>query len=688
MTTATTPGLAERLGDARSRLVQKLHAGTEKQRAVALLVLVLGVGVPLITWRDDWPFVVIGVASGAIYSLAALGLVLIYKTSGVFNFAIGAQAAASAYVFYSLKVDLGMPWPIAAILTVVGVGLGGSLVLERIAYWLAGAPAIMQVVASVGILVALQAGLTGAYGYATIPFDQFLPTNGVRIGGVNVLASQIIVIAIALAATIGLALFFRRARLGVAMDAVVDDPSLLSLMATDPFRVRRVAWAIGSSFVSISGMLIAPVLGIDVNTMLLLYVTAFGAAAAAAFTSIPQTFAWSIAIGVMANVASAELGGSSNRVIASLYNQIPFLVLVIALLVVPRRKLVARGLSGARRIRPIKSYSARVNATGAGVAVVGGCLLPFLVPSFYLNQYSSGLAFAIIFASLALLVWTSGQISLCQMAFASVGASTFAHAQDAGLPWLVAIVIAVLVTIPVGAIVSIPSFRLSGVYLAVATFGFGLLFQNLLYTTYLMFGPFNSVQVSRPSVGGDPLSDKGYYYLTLAFFGVVSAVVVAVRRSRIGRLLRAVSESPAALEAHGVDVRQTRLIVFCISGGIAALGGALLSGVTGSAGGDATGPYGFFNSIAMIAVLAFCGRRPIASPLVAAFIFEVMKIYSPFSNATVVQYQGVAFGLLAVAVAVLPGVKLSALSTRTTEREGMARPARSPAVLTTARGSA
>ena len=58
--------------------------------------------------------VVVGIADGSIYALAALGLVLTYKTSGIFNFAIGAQAAASAYVFYSLRVTVGLPWPLAA----------------------------------------------------------------------------------------------------------------------------------------------------------------------------------------------------------------------------------------------------------------------------------------------------------------------------------------------------------------------------------------------------------------------------------------------------------------------------------------------------------------------------------------------------------------------------------------------
>src|SRR5277367_6613286 len=69
-----------------------------------------------------WPFVIAGISDGAVYALAALGLVLTYKTSGIFNFAVGAQAAASAYVFYSLRVSAGLPWPVAALGSMLLVG--------------------------------------------------------------------------------------------------------------------------------------------------------------------------------------------------------------------------------------------------------------------------------------------------------------------------------------------------------------------------------------------------------------------------------------------------------------------------------------------------------------------------------------------------------------------------------------
>lgn len=621
-----------------------------------------------------WLFVINGISDGAIYSLAAIGLVLTYKTSGIFNFAIGAQAALSAYLFYMFRITDGLPWPVAALLALILGGLVASLVLERVASLLSDAPPVMKVVATIGLLVLLQSALTGHFGPATLQFKQFLPTSHVTVAGINIQASQFIVVGVAIAATAGLYVFFKRQRVGIAMQAVVDDPDLLALQATSPVTVRRYAWVIGSCFVSISGMLIAPELGVDVNDMLLLFITSFGAAAVAAFTSIPITFGASIVIGIIMNVMSDRLATQSNQVLSELYTQVPFLVVILALMILPKRKLTERAGRRIRKLSPPHRFdTATVGAaSAAGLAVA--ITVPFVVPHAYLDVYTTGLGFSVILASLGLVLWTSGQISLCQVAFAAIGATTFAHLQHSGVPWLLSVLLAALITLPVGALVAIPSFRLSGIYLAVATFGVGLLFQNLLYTTFLLFGQTDNQTVSRPHILGlHTYTDTGYYLTSLAVAVVCMGVVVLVRRSRLGLMLRALSDSPVALDAHGADSRITRISVFSISAGLAAVGGAIIAGVTLVATGEPTGPFGYFNSLALVAVLAFCWRQPVLSPVIAAFVFEVLKVYSPFSDATVVKYEGVGFGILALVVALGPALRLPSAG-----RSSAARGERSP----------
>jgi branched-subunit amino acid ABC-type transport system permease component len=631
------------------------------------VVVLVAIGFPLASANNEWPFVLTGISDGAVYSLAALGLVLTFKTSGIFNFAIGAQAAVSAYIFHSLRDSAGMPWGLAAVVTVLIAGVIGSLVLERIAFWLAEAPAVMKVVATIGLVVLLQSLLIAIYGPVTIRLPQFLPTHQYQISGTTVLASQIIVTILAIAATVGLYFFFRHHRIGVAMQAVVDDSQLLAQQGTSPIAVRRYAWGIGSCFVAISGMLIAPTLGVDVNTMLLLYIAAFGAAALGAFDNLFVTFVASVGIGVTSNVLSDRLGGQKSQLLASLYTQIPFLVLVAALLFLPRARLVQRGARRERKLRAAKPAPPRLAIPGTAGGITALVALPFLISRTDINQYSTAIGFAVVLMSLGLLLWSSGQISLCQMAFAAVGASTFAHAQSAGIPWPLALLCAGLVAIPVGAIVAIPSFRLSGVYLAVATFGFGLLFQNMLYTTSAMFGLDNVRKVHRPDVHSLG-SDRGWYYTALGIAALCAFSVIGVLRSRLGRILRALAESPQALDAHGANTRRARLTVFCLSAFIAAIGGALIGATTGSAGGLASGPFGYFTSLALTAVLTFCGRRPILSPVLAAVAFQVVRIYPPFDTHFYLKYQGAFFGGLALAIAVFPGIVLPALRERGAER--------------------
>ena len=632
-------------------------------------ILVIIVGAPIAEARNMWPFILTGISDGAIYSFAALGLVLTFKTSGIFNFAIGAQAAASAYVFYSFRIDAGMPWPVAFLLSLLLVGLLGSLLLERIAFWLEEAPAVMKVVATIGLIVLLQSVLTGAYGTVTLQFPPYLSQKQVEIAGTQMLMSQIIAVVLAIVATAALTIFFRRSRIGLAMQALVDDPELLASEGTSPITIRRYAWAIGSCFCSISGMLIAPVLGIDVNLMLLLYITAFGAAALGAFDNLIVTFIASIGIGVATNVLGNELADASNTWVTGLYTQVPFVALVAALLFVPRARLIERGGKRVRKLPPIHQFPFQVNAGFAVATAALFLLLPSMVAPSDLNQFTVGVGFAIVLLSLGLLLWSSGQISLCQMAFAAIGASTFAHLQQGGFPWLICLLFAGLAAVPAGAIVAIPSFRLSGVYLAVATFGFGLLAQNLLYTSGLMFGLDNSEVIDRPKLFGlETQGDKGYYYLVVVIAGLLAGLVLLVRRSRLGRILRALADSPAALDAHAVRTKVTRISVFCLSAFIAAIGGALIGGATTGAGGDAGGPFGYFNSLALIAVLTFCGRRPVLGPVLAAFLFAVAKIYPPMDSGFLADYRGAFFGGLALMVALWPGIRLPQLRERGAER--------------------
>ena len=618
---------------------------------------------------NDWlPFIVVGISTGSIYALASMGLVLTYKTSGVFNFAHGAQAALGAYVMYALWDQRGWPWPLAALASLAIAGVVAGLLLERLAQALASVSVAARVAATVGLLVGIQGLLQAVFGGEARPMRYFLPSDVVRLGGVNLRIEQIVVTGLVAAAVV-LWLFLTRSRLGAATQAVVDDPSLLELQGINPGRVRRVAWLTGSCFAAASGMLLAPNTGLEAGILTLLVFYAFGAAAIGAFTSLPLSYAGGIALGVAISLLTKFIGGSQGAITA-LPSTLPFLVLFAALLVTPTARLVHRGQANVRReLAPLRLGRSGRLAAGAVTAAVL-LAVPHVVGGARVPLYLNGLAFVTLFASLGLLVRTSGQISLCHMTFAAFGAVTLAHATDAGVPWPLAVLLGGLVAMPVGALIAVPAIRLSGVYLAIATFGFGLLVQNLVFPSTLFFDDFTKVlRAPRPAIAR---SDTAYYYVLLAVTVLTCVAVVAVRRGRLGRFLHGLRDAPIALDAHGANTNLTRLWVFCISAFLAGVGGAVLAPATGSVSGA---PYAFSVSLLLVSVLFMAGRQPILGAVVAASLYAVIPGY--VDSELLRKYLPVFFGLGALIGATAGGIPvLSRIQGATRTRQRLARPVR------------
>ncbi len=576
--------------------------------------------------HDLLPFIVIGLTTGSVYGLAGVGLVLTYKTSGIFNFAYGSVATLSVFVFYFLRTQHHWPWPLAAFISVFVVGPLLGLMLELMARVLANVSDVLKIAATIGLVIIVLAIGDLWYGSVTNSFPPYLPTSTVRILGVNVGWDQIAVILIALGSTVALYYFFRFVRLGTAMRAVVDDPALVAMTGESPVVVRRWAWIIGTTFAGMSGLLLAPSLSLNALILTELVVQAFGAAAIGYFSSLPLTYVGGLLIGILGALATKYVAQVPS--LSGLPPGLPFIILFLALIFTPRALLAARRY--VPNVRFADPYYAPVRIRiGFGIGAV--VLLAF-VPSLVgpkLAIYSSGLVDVVLFISLGLLIRVSGQVSLCQYAFAAVGAAAMGHfAHGLGIPWLLSLLLAGLIAIPIGAIIAIPAIRLSGVFLALATLGFGILLEQMFYTMNFMFGPTTAgIPVPRPNFTLGPLNmstDKGFYYVIL-FFAVLSAVaMVALMRSRLGRILGAMSDSPLALETLGTTVNVPKVLVFCISSFIAAIAGALSASLFSFAVGS---EYSSFSSLTLVALLAII---PVGAPwfaVIAAAGLEVVPAY-------------------------------------------------------------
>jgi ABC-type branched-subunit amino acid transport system permease subunit len=506
-------------------------------------------------------------------------------------------------------------------------------------------PVSVVVVATIGPLLIVQAVTTIRYGAATFTTEDFLPTETFHLA-VDIGYDQLIITCVGIAVSVALALLLTKSRLGIAMRGVVDDPDLIEMTGFDAAVVRRLAWMIGGGVAVLSGVLIAPTFGLDPIRLTALVVQAFGAAAIGRFRNLPWTFAGGLIIGVLA--ALGQKYASSHPDFQGLPASVPFIVLFAVLLVVGRRGLPTAPIPRRPQLERFTAPPRAVSVAAGAAALIGVILIPSLVGT-RLPVYINAVGFTIMFLSLGLLVKVAGQVSLCHAAFVAVGAVAFSRLSvDANLPWVLALLGAGLVTLPIGVMLALPAIRLSGIYLALATFGFGVLMENLAYRSSWMFGVNARRDAPRPGLpGAGAASDRQYFYVAVAVLFVCILAVLALQRSRLGRLLRALADSPLALTTYGTGTTTTLVLLFSISAFFAGIAGGVIATGAQAAG---AGGLGSLQSLLWVAVLSITGNQLIRSAVLAAALLTVMPSYLP-NNST--NWQTMAFGALAIVAALI-----------------------------------
>lgn len=579
--------------------------------------------------HDLIAYTIFGLVTASIYAIAASGLVVTYTTSGVFNLAHGATGMFGAFVYWQLRFAWNWPaW--LALLIVVGVlaPLFGSVIEKVLMRNLADATEATKLAVTIGVLVALVGAALWIWNPQTSrPFSAFYAGSKVKILGVPVTSDQLITVGIGLLCAVGLRALLYRTRIGLDMRAVVDDRALVLLNGGRPDRASMFSWALGSMLASLAGILIAPYLQLSVIPLTLLVVNAYAAAVIGRLRSLSMTVVGAVIIGLLQSYAVGYLPTSTVSWLQRLPDTIPIIVLFIALLVLPHQRLRGGASRRSREAFPIPTY--RLALIGSAIVVVAAIAIGPLLGTQPLFSMSSGLALGIVGLSLVPLVGYGGQISLCQMTYAGIGAVVWAHATSKGN--LAGLVLAFVSAAAVGAITALPAIRLRGLYLALATaalaefcdtFVFGLSSITVFGHTIPLFGN-GSLPASRPNF---PLlretSDRTYLIVLAAIFCAVGIGIVALRRSRYGRMLLAMRESPAACAMLGLRLTTVKLGVFSLSAGIAGLGGALLAGLSTQFTPDA---FAFFQNLPLLLLMMAGGVAMVSGAFFGAMALGVFS---------------------------------------------------------------
>jgi branched-chain amino acid transport system permease protein len=555
-----------------------------------------------------------GVVTGSIYAVSATGLVVTYTTTGIFNFAHGAIGMFLAYLFWQLWQGWHLPAPLAVVLVLlVAAPLLGAVVERAVMRPLYGASTGVRLGVTLGLLlmlVALAQSFWSPQNVYNVP--EFWNGHNVSIGGVNISVEQFLTVGVALAAAVGLRLFFTRTTAGLSMRAVVDDQELARLAGTPAGRISSYAWMIGVFFAGVAGILLAPTT-MDVLTLTELVIFGYAAAVVGRLRSIPFTFLGAMLLGVGDSMAIGYLPSS---ILSDVTAALPMALLLVVLLVLPEIRLPVGRLP---KVRPIRPAAARSTVLAGAVLVALTAVLAAVLHGSNLVTLGTALVLGLAALSLVPLSGYAGQVSLCQFTFLGLGA--LAMHWVAGGDSVLGILAAVGLCAAAGTVVALPVLRLRGLYLALATLAFAVLMDNIFFKSTSIMGTGGTVAVGRPHLLGLDFATDGPFDVLLAVVLALCLVGVgALRRGRFGRRLVALNESPAGCATVGLSLTVTKLGVFALSAAMAGLAGALYGGLSTSVG---AAQFEFLESIVLFAGVTLAGASTLSAAVAAGTFLAV-----------------------------------------------------------------
>lgn len=548
----------------------------------------------------------LGLVTGLLNALVAAGIILIYRTSRIINFAQATIGGAGAVFTYNLAISRVTRFPylaafVAGVLVAGLIGLAIELAFVRRFF---NAPRLVLTVVTIALAPALSAlsqfmrnlpifgdaddrSLLEQVGLQPVPlpFRSFKFEVGdlpIPFGFEHVFSLVVSLLALA-----GLALFLRRSRAGVAVRAAAENAGRAMLLGINVKGLSTLVWTLTGILSGIGVILTATV----------------GKSFAQVGASTPDAILGALAASVIARMRSFPVAVGSavgleivrQAVDHTFPNQLPlfavflFLVILVGLLV--QRRHIQRSEEGetsswkaTEELRPTPKEMLTVPGVRAGrrvlipVGLAAVLLFPWATPTGATNQAGYVAIAAIAILSLVVLTGWTGQVSLGQFALVGVGAILGgAMTARMGISFWLAIPLVTAATAACSILIGLPALRIRGLFLAITTYAFAFAVErNLFEKAY--FGWLLPDRVDRPALFLLDFEDeRSMYYLTLFALVVCIVVVTTLRRSRPGRVLIGLRENESNVQSFGVNVVRTRLAAFALSGALCGFAGVLLA---------------------------------------------------------------------------------------------------------------
>jgi ABC-type branched-subunit amino acid transport system permease subunit len=577
---------------------------------------------------DYSPFIILGLALGGVFATSGVGLMVLYRTTGVLNLAYGAVGALGAMVSWQLVNQNG--WSIwlgslACVLVCVAVML--------LMGWVFGAAfahrdAVVKLVASSAVAIGLLGviGLLWRVDVRALP----LPTSNssFKVGSVYVTYTQLISLIFGLAVAAAAAAFLRFTKFGTAMRALADNREASAILGIPTRRIEAAAWGMSGVLCGISGVLLADLFGLDYVGLTFLVVGALAAALVGRLRSIWATVAAAFGVGILQSVLTPT-SVTDYRTLS------PFAVTFVAALWLGRRPAPTR-MVGALRITSWQVTS-RVTtrgpaarwAPGAVFVLLALFVIPAITDNYWLGISTNGVVYTSVTLGLGLLM---GQIGLPVlypigiMAVSSWVALRLGYATN--LPFVIVMLLSGVAAGVIGALVGLPALRIGGLYLGIITLmaaaGFSLLLSQINFPNG--GGGFLGFSSDRPSsavLSGPAIatSTEGFYRYVVIVAVAMFALVAAHLATKPGRAWTTIRDSEPTAVSAGINVRLYKIWGLALAGFVTGIAGALLAA---SPGGVTPEQFGTVSSLMLVTTVIIAGMYSLPGAVLAAVLSQVL----------------------------------------------------------------
>lgn len=287
--------------------------------------------------------IVSGTLLGGVYALLALGVVVIFKATKIFNFAVGSLAMLGAYVLWSLFMALQLPFWISIILIIICTWVIGIVLYQLTIRPMVGQPLMSIVIMTLGLSILLDALVLAFWGSQQKYYAEFLPMGGIKLGAVVISEQYLVAFVVAFLLFGALTLFFQRTNMGLAMRAVAESHDAARASGIKVGNIFMWTWVIATLTAAVGGVLLGSIRGLDLS-LSGVGLKAFPAILLGGLESFPGCIIGGLIIGIAENLASGYLDTYTQ---GGMSDVMPWILAVIILITKPH------GLFGEKRIERI-----------------------------------------------------------------------------------------------------------------------------------------------------------------------------------------------------------------------------------------------------------------------------------------------------------------------------------------------